>query len=118
MGCSVRIMGVQFAVMAVQPTKPPKPPERVRAPQRKEGRLSLRANPRQETLIRHAAEVQGKTVTSFVLDSATATAQQVLADQQTFLLDPAAWDEFVAALDRPVTRKPRLEALLRQEQRD
>ena len=87
-------------------------------PQRKEGRLSLRANPRQETLIRHAAEVQGKTVTSFVLDSATATAQQVLADQRTFLLGPAAWDEFVAALDRPVRRRPRLEALLRQKQRD
>lgn len=88
------------------------------APQRKEGRLSLRANPRQESLIRQAAEVQGKTVTSFVLDSATATAQQVLADQRTFLLEPAVWEEFLAALDRPVSRKPRLESLLRQKQQD
>lgn len=101
--------------MAIRSTKASDSPAGGRASQRKEGRLSLRANPRQETLIRHAAEVQGKTVTSFVLDSATATAQQVLADQRTFLLDPAAWDTFVAALDRPVTRKPRLESLLRQE---
>ena len=54
--------------------------------QRKDARLSLRANPRQESLIRRAAEAEGKTVTSFVLDSATATAQQVLADQRMFLI--------------------------------
>ncbi|MGI8609985.1 MAG: DUF1778 domain-containing protein [Candidatus Dormibacteria bacterium] len=99
--------------MAIRSTKSSEAPAGGTAPQRKEGRLSLRANPRQQTLIRHAAEVQGKTVTSFVLDSATATAEQVLADQRTFLLDPATWDEFVSALDRPVARKPRLEALVR-----
>jgi uncharacterized protein (DUF1778 family) len=65
-------------------------------------------------VIRRAAEAEGKTVTSFVLDSATATAQQVLADQRMFLIGSEAWDEFLAALDRPVMRKPRLEGLLRK----
>jgi uncharacterized protein (DUF1778 family) len=68
-------------------------------------------------VIRRAAEAEGKTVTSFVLDSATATAQQVLADQRMFLIGSEAWDEFLAALDRPVTRKPRLEGLLRKKDR-
>ena len=101
-------------VMAIRQTNP----RSAGAPiQRKDARLSLRANPRQESLIRRAAEAEGKTVTSFVLDSATATALQVLADQRMFLIGSEAWDEFLAALDRPVTRKPRLEGLLRNQDR-
>ena len=80
---------------------------------RKEARLFLRADAKQEDLIKRAAEAQGKTVTSFVLDSATATARDVLSERQVFTLDRGTWDRFVKALDRPAKPRPRLAALLK-----
>ena len=38
-------------------------------------------------------------------------ARDVLADRRLFLLDDAAWTQFNALLDRPVTHRPRLERL-------
>jgi uncharacterized protein (DUF1778 family) len=35
----------------------------------------------------------------------------VLADRRMFAIDDAAWGEFLAVLDRPVSHKPRLEEL-------
>ena len=35
----------------------------------------------------------------------------VLADRRMFAIDDAAWGEFLAVLDRPVSHKPRLEML-------
>ncbi|CKR21568.1 Uncharacterized protein conserved in bacteria [Mycobacterium tuberculosis] len=40
-----------------------------------------------------------------------AHARDVLADRRLFVLTDAAWTEFLAALDRPVSHKPRLEKL-------
>jgi len=48
----------------------------------------------------------GRTVTA-----ALAHARDVLADRRLFVLDDAAWTQFVAILDRPVSHKPRLEKL-------
>lgn len=79
---------------------------------RKEARLFLRADLKQEELIRRAAEAQGTTLTSFVLDSATARARDVLSERQLFTLDQPTWERFVQALDHPVKRRRRLEALL------
>jgi uncharacterized protein (DUF1778 family) len=80
--------------------------------ERKASRLNIRASARQETLIREAAVVSGKSVTEFVLDSACTTAEQVLADRRQFVVDDTAWDRFMEALDRPVAAKPRLQELL------
>lgn len=79
---------------------------------RKAARLNLRASAQQDALIRQAAESVGRSVTDFVLDSACISAEHVLADRNRFVLDDEAWKRFMAALDRPVTDKPRLKRLL------
>lgn len=79
---------------------------------RKATRLNLRTSAQQDALIRKAAETVGRSVTEFVLDSACANAEHVLADRNRFVLDDEAWRDFMAALDRPVTDKPRLKRLL------
>ena len=78
-------------------------------------RLNLRASARQDTLIRLAAQATNKSVTAFVLDSASAAAEQVLADRRWFMLDESAWDAFQDALERPAVVKPRLAELLAEE---
>jgi uncharacterized protein (DUF1778 family) len=80
----------------------------------KDSRLDLRVDSQREGLIRHAAELQGRTVTDFVLSAAAAEAERVLADRTRFALDDGAWNRFNAALERPVTSKPALRALLQQ----
>lgn len=80
--------------------------------ERKQSRLNIRASARQDTLIREAAAVSGKSVTEFVLNSACSTAEQILADRRQFVIDAAAWARFMEALDRPLAIKPRLHELL------
>lgn len=80
-------------------------------------RLSLRASPRERNVILEAAEADHKDVSSFVLEAALLTAQRTLTDRRIFSLPEESWNEFVRALDRPVTplsEKPRLEKLLRE----
>ena len=79
---------------------------------RKESRLNLRASAQQDALIRKAAASLGKNVTEFVLDSACANAEHVLADRRHFVLDEARWKAFLKALDRPAVERPRLKKLL------
>jgi uncharacterized protein (DUF1778 family) len=79
---------------------------------RKATRLNLRASAQQDALIRQAAESVGRSVTEFVLDSACTSAEHVLADRNRFVLDDETWKHFMAALDRPVTDRPRLKRLL------
>lgn len=81
----------------------------------RETRLNLRTSAKQDTLIRMAAEATNKTVTAFVLDSASAAAEQVLADRRWFMLDDEAWDAFQDALERPAVVKPRLAELLSED---
>ena len=78
----------------------------------RDSRLSLRTSTQQQQLIRSAAAAADKSVTDFVLESATANAERVLADRRWFVLSGEAWDDFVALLDAPVTRSPKLAALL------
>jgi uncharacterized protein (DUF1778 family) len=81
----------------------------------RETRMNLRATARQNTLIRMAAQASDKTVTDFVLDSASNAAEQVLADRRWFMLDDAAWAAFEDLLDRPAVLKPRLTELLAED---
>ena len=71
-------------------------------------RLAARLTPEQYALIRRAAEVEGTDLTNFTVTAALAHARDVLADRRLFVLTDAAWTEFLAALDRPVSHKPRL----------
>jgi uncharacterized protein (DUF1778 family) len=63
--------------------------------------INIRVKKSQRDLIDRAAEVQGKTRTDFILDSAQKTAQEVLLDRRFFGLDDDQFDRFVAMLDEP-----------------
>ena len=71
-------------------------------------RVAVRLTPEQDALIRRAAEVEGTDLTNFTVTATLAHAREVLADRRLFVLDDAAWQEFLAVLERPVTPKPRL----------
>jgi uncharacterized protein (DUF1778 family) len=78
-------------------------------------RLGFRATPRQQVLIRRAAEITHKSVTEFVLDSACEAAANALLDQRLFLVDDEAWQKFQDALDEPAKVKPKLQKLIKEK---
>ena len=78
----------------------------------RDARLNIRTIAKQDTLIRLAAQATNKTVTDFVLDSASNAAEQILADRRWFMLDDSAWAAFEDLLERPPVVKPKLRGLL------
>ncbi|MEA5468242.1 DUF1778 domain-containing protein [Spirulina sp. 06S082] len=74
--------------------------------------ISLRAKPNQIALIDRAAEIQGKTRTQFLLDSACQEANDVILDQTLFALDEEKFQEFMEAIDAPPMNNEKLRALL------
>jgi uncharacterized protein (DUF1778 family) len=64
--------------------------------------------------LRAAALAERKSVSEFVLDTALREAEERLADRRVFTLDAKRWGAFVAALDAPPRRNPRLERLFRE----
>jgi uncharacterized protein (DUF1778 family) len=78
----------------------------------KPDRIAARLTAEQGDLIRRAAEVEGATITEFAVSAAVTRAREVLADQRLFVLDDAAWTQFTAILDAPVTHRPHLTTLL------
>lgn len=77
-------------------------------------RLNLRASATQQQVIRSAAAALDKSVTDFVLESATINAERVLADRRWFLLSEEAWSAFEELLEAPVSNTPKLAALLNE----
>jgi uncharacterized protein (DUF1778 family) len=94
------------------PTHDPRSNEASESRAPRETRLNLRASAQQDTLIRQAAMASDKSVTEFVLESASIAAEHVLADRRWFELDDSAWEAFQVALERPAVLKPRLRTLL------
>ena len=74
-------------------------------------RFNLRATNSQVKLIRVVAELEGRSVTDFILESACKEAEQALAGQQHFVLSEIQWKAFTKALDRPAQVKPKLRDL-------
>ena len=77
-------------------------------------RIDVRASRTAKQLLQEAAHVCHKNVSEFLLDAGVTAAAQALADRRRFTLDPARWQAFEQALDRPVQTKPRLDKLLRE----
>ena len=75
-------------------------------------KLDLRLTPQAKQRIVAAAEAQNRTVSDFVLTSALERADDVLAEQRTFILSPEKWEAFQAALDAPPRDLPELRKLL------
>jgi uncharacterized protein (DUF1778 family) len=76
--------------------------------------LALRLSPTAKKTLLTAATADGKSVGEFVLDIALSEAEERLANRRRFIIDATAWEIFVAALDAPPTRHPRLERLFRE----
>lgn len=64
-------------------------------------RLGLRATPKQEAVLRRAADVSHKTLTDFILESACNAAEQTLLDQRLFMTPDRQYLELLELLDRP-----------------
>ena len=52
-------------------------------------------------MLRAASDATQTTISDFVLRSATRAAEDALADKRVFVLETVAWEELVAALERP-----------------
>ncbi len=74
--------------------------------------IQIRAQESDRTLIDHAASILGKSRTDFILDSARASAQDVLLDRRSFFLKEDDWDAVMSELDRPPS--DRLLAVLKE----
>jgi uncharacterized protein (DUF1778 family) len=74
--------------------------------------INIRAQQAQRDLIDQAAEIQGKSRSEFMLESAYQKAQDVLLDRCFFGLDEAKFAEFTALLDAPPVGNPQLQTLL------
>lgn len=76
------------------------------------GGATLRVKKSDKTLFMRAASLQNKDWTDFVLEAATAAAQDALLDKHTFVLDDKRYSDFLNALDNPPANNPSLQALL------
>lgn len=74
--------------------------------------INIRAKQNQRDLIDHAAQVQGKSRSEFMLESAYQRAQDILLDRSFFGLDEHKFKQFVALLDAPPTQDEKLRTLL------
>ncbi len=84
------------------------------AAQSKTERIDVRASTPVKQLLQEAARAAHKNVSEFLLEAGIVAANQTLADRLRFELIPEKWDAFQAALDQPVSAKPRLEKLLNE----
>ena len=74
--------------------------------------INIRVKQEKRNIIDRAAEVQGKTRSEFMLESAYQKAQDVLLDWAFFDLDPSKYQEFTALLDGVPQPNPKLQKLL------
>jgi uncharacterized protein (DUF1778 family) len=77
-------------------------------------KLDLRLTKSAKHTLQAAATAAHKSVSEFVLEIALSEAEERLADRRIFKIDAKRWDAFVAALDAPPRRNPRLKRLFRE----
>jgi uncharacterized protein (DUF1778 family) len=63
--------------------------------------LEVRLTPEQDALIRQAADLEDTTMSAFVLDTVTARANRVVRKYRDVILSNAAFNRFIAELDKP-----------------
>ena len=77
-------------------------------------KIDLRLTAQAKRVFQNAAETTHRTLSDFVLESALARADGVLAECQAFRLDAERWTAFLAALDAPPKSRLRLARLLNE----
>jgi uncharacterized protein (DUF1778 family) len=75
--------------------------------------INIRAKPNQRAVIDRAAQLQGKSRSEFMLESAYQKAQDVILDRCFFGLDELKFKQFLALLDAPPTPNQQLNVLLK-----
>lgn len=75
--------------------------------------INIRATQSQRDLIDYAAEIQGKSRSEFMLESAYQKAQDVLLDHSFFALDQRKFEQFESLLDSPPAQNDKLRDLLK-----
>ncbi len=106
--------GLQFRLLYVQcvyhMAVTADPDDETRRP--KSGRLGLRTDEWQRSILAAASRAEGSTISEFVLKYATRAAEEVLADRRAFVLSEPQWAAFTEALDRPPRSMLRLQNLM------
>lgn len=74
-------------------------------------RLNLRIEKEDEALFKRAALVRRESLTQFLVESGRERAERLLADRTSFRVDSEAWQDIVAAMDRPAKAQPQLAKL-------
>ncbi|MGI9185759.1 MAG: DUF1778 domain-containing protein [Solirubrobacteraceae bacterium] len=83
-------------------------------PETKSQRVHLRVAGSDDQLFRSAAATANESLSEFLVESGRERAERLLADRARFLLPPAQWRAFAAALDRAPREIPELVELLRR----
>ena len=71
-------------------------------------RLEARIAPEALAVVRRAAEIQGRSVSDFVVAAAQEAAQKTVSEVEIIRLSRAAQEEFVKLLTKPPVPKPAL----------
>jgi uncharacterized protein (DUF1778 family) len=77
-------------------------------------KLDLRLTPQAKRRLYAAAQLEQRSVSDFVLQSALARADEALADQRVFSLNAEQWVKLQDMLDAPTRELPRLKRLLKE----
>jgi uncharacterized protein (DUF1778 family) len=77
-------------------------------------KLDIRITPESKRVLQEAARERQTTISRFVIESALSAAHEVLVERTRIGLDSEQWTAFMAALDAPVRRHPRMERLLKE----
>ena len=85
-----------------------------RAPRAKAYRFDARLNEEQKVLLQKAADLEGRTMTDFVLRSAEAAAERTLQDRSMVILSARETEAFVNAVLNPAEPGPNLRAAAQQ----
>jgi uncharacterized protein (DUF1778 family) len=82
---------------------------------KRQGRINMRVDERQERVLRAAAELSGETLTGFVLAVATQRAEEVLERARRIDVGAEEFERFAAALDGPPEDMPTLRRYANQQ---
>ncbi len=83
-------------------------------PTNRSEKLDIRITPEAKQILQQAAKQRHTTISQFVLESALDSASAVLAECSRLNLSAEQWEAFMAALDAPPRRHPRMERLLNE----
>lgn len=62
----------------------------------KEDRIHVRTTSNQKSLLQQAAEIEGRSVSEFVLDAAIEKAENAVLDQTVFFIGTDAYDQIIS----------------------